>query len=107
MLVDRHDGGHQVAELVEVQLLLGVRQRLVRSGMDLDHHPVGTDRHAADGQRLDQPALPGGMRRIDDHRQVGQVVDERDGGQVQRVAGVGLERADAALAQDDVRDCPS
>ena len=52
---------------------------------------------------LTSQRLPGGMRRVDDHRQVGQVVDERHGGQVERVAGVRLERADAALAQDDVR----
>ena len=31
-----------------------------------------------------------------------QVVEERDGRQVHRVAGVGLEGADAALAEDDV-----
>ena len=70
--------------------------------MDLDHHPVRPDRDAAEREWLDEPALPGGMRRIDDHRQVGEVVEERDRGEVHRVARVGLERADAALAQDDV-----
>ena len=31
VLVDRHEGGHQVAELVEVELLLGVGQGVVRA----------------------------------------------------------------------------
>ena len=57
--------------------------------------------------RLDQPALAGGVRRIDDHRQVGQVVEEGHGGQVERVARIRLERPDAPLAQDHVRGCPS
>ena len=48
VLVDRHDGGHQVAELVEVELLLGVGQRRRRGRVDLDHDPVGADRDAAD-----------------------------------------------------------
>ena len=65
--------------------------------------PSAPDRHAADRQRLDQPALAGGVRRVDDDRQVGQVVEHRDRGQVERVAGEGLERPDAPLAQDDVR----
>ena len=42
------------------------------------------------------------MRRIDDHRQVGEVVEEGHGGQVERVAGICLERPDASFAQDHV-----
>ena len=72
-------------------------------GVDLDHDAIRPDRDAAKGERLDQPALAGGVARIDDHRQVGQVVEQRDGGKVHRVARVRLERPDPALAQDDVR----
>ena len=100
--VERRDGGHHVAELVEGQLLLGVRQCLVGVRVDLDHDPVGPDRDAAEGERLDQPALAGGVARVDDDRQVGQPVEERHRGEIHRVPGVRLERPDAALAQDHV-----
>ena len=42
--------------------------------VDLDHHAVRPDRDAADRERLDQPALAGGVARVDDDRQVGQLV---------------------------------
>ena len=71
--------------------------------MDLDHHAVGPDGDATDRQRPDQPALPGGVTRIDDDRQVGQVVEQRHRRKVERVAGIRLERPDAALAEDHVR----
>ena len=45
---------------------------------------------------------PDCVRRVGDDRQVGEFVDDRDGGDVERVARVGLEGADAALAEDDV-----
>ena len=65
--------------------------------------PSAPDRHAADRERLDQPALAGGVRRVDDDRQVRQVVHQRHRREVQRVARGRLERPDAALAQDDLR----
>ena len=56
---------------------------------------------AADGERLDELALAGGVRRVDEHGQVGQVVHQRHRREVERVAGRRLERPDPALAQDD------
>ena len=47
LLVDRHDGGHQVAELVEVSCCSASDSASSGRGMDLDHDPVGADRHAA------------------------------------------------------------
>ena len=66
---------HHLLEPLEVELLLGVRERLVGPRVDLDHDAVGAHRDAADRERLDEPALAGGVRRVDDHRQVGQVVE--------------------------------
>ena len=93
---------HHRVEAAEVQLLLGVGERLVGARVDLDHDPVGAHGHAADRQRLDEPALAGGVRRVHHDRQVRQVVEQRHRGQVQRVAGGRLEGPDAALAQDDL-----
>ena len=100
--VDGSQAGHQLGELGDRDRLLAVGQRLVRARVDLDHDPVGARRDAGQRHRLDQPALAGGVRRIDDHRQVGQVVEQGHGRQVERVAGVRLEGPDAALAQDHV-----
>ena len=71
--------------------------------MHFDHDPVGTHGHAADRERFHEVALAGGVTRVDDDRQVGEVVEERHRRQVHRVTCVGLERADAPLAQDHVR----
>ena len=76
-------------------------------GMDLDHHAVGPDRDGADRQRLDEPALPGGVARVDDDRQVGQVAEQRHGRQVQRVPGVRLERPDARARRGSRSGCRS
>ena len=64
---------------------------------------VGADGDAAQGHRPHQRALAGPVARVDHDRQVGQLAEERDRGQVERVAGVRLEGPDAALAQDHVR----
>ena len=45
---------------------------------------------------------PPEMAGVDDDREVGQALDHRDGRDVQRVAGRGLEGADAPFAQDDL-----
>ena len=47
--------------------------------------------------------MSGAMARVGDDRQVAHALDQRNGAQVERVARGGLEGADAALAQDDVR----
>ena len=57
---------------------------------------------AARRQRLDEVAPPRGVRRVDDHRQVAELLEHRDRREVEREAVGGLERADAALAQHDV-----
>ena len=42
------------------------------------------------------------MARVDNHRKVAQLLDERHRVEIQGVAGVGLEGANAALAEDDL-----
>ena len=45
---------------------------------------------------------PGGVARVDDDRQVRELLEHRHRHQVEREAVGGLERADAALAEDDL-----
>ena len=61
--------------------------------------PAATVARAIGGNHV---AAAGAVRRIADDGQVRKLLDDRDGGDVHRVAGVGLEGADAALAEDDV-----
>src|SRR5262245_25264485 len=67
VLVDRDEVAHEPLERLDRELLLRVGEGGVRVGVHLDHDTVRADRHAAERERPDQPALPGGMARIDDH----------------------------------------
>ena len=103
VLVDGTRRGHQVARTGRGRA--AARRRTgprPGRGWTSTMTPSAPDRDAADRQRLDEPALAGGVRRVDDDRQVGQVVEQRHGGEVHRVARVRLERPDAALAEDHV-----
>ena len=56
------------------------------------------------GQRhgLYQPPIAGRMGRINDNRQMGFLLDNRDDTQVQGVPGIFFKGADAALTKDDL-----
>ncbi len=103
LLVDAADGDRELGELGRGHRLVAVREGLDGSRVDLDEKPVGACGRAGEGERRDEPALPGRVRRVDPDRQVGQLVDERHGGHVERVAVGRLEGPDAALAEDHVR----
>ena len=70
--------------------------------MDLNFQAVRTGGHCSQGHALDVLVVTGGVAGVDDDGQVGLFLDDRHGGQVQRVAGRALKRADAALAEDNV-----
>ena len=72
-------------------------------GVDLDHQPVRTGGERSSSHRRDQRSVAGGVRRIDDHRQVRERLDHGHRAEVERVARGGLEGADAALAEHHVR----
>jgi hypothetical protein len=68
----------------------------------LDDEPVGAGRDRRARHRDDLGAHAGPVARVGDDRQVRQRLYDRDRGQVQEIAGVAVEAAHAALAQDDV-----
>src|SRR6266700_1755344 len=92
--------GHEPVERREVQRLRTVRQRLIGRRMHLDDEPVRAGRHRGERHGPDQGMAACRLRRIDDDRQVRQLAHERHRVEVQCEPGRGLERADAALAQD-------
>jgi hypothetical protein len=87
------------AEVVRVQRLRAVADGLLRARVDLDDDAVGPRRRRRERQRLDERALPGGVARVDDDRQVRQLAQHRHGHEVEREAVARLVGADAALAE--------
>ncbi len=80
-----------------------IAQRALRVRVNVDDDAVGANRDRGAGQRQDQVPATARMRRVHDHRQVGQPLRDRDGADIQGVARRLLERPDAALAQHDVQ----
>ncbi len=96
------DVAHELLELLGVQRLRPVGQRLVGIDVDLHGDPVrargnGGQRHGAH-LGAEARAVAG----IHDDGEMAELLHHGDGGQVQRVARGGLEGADAALAEDHV-----
>ena len=94
---------HERAELLEAQALVAVGPRVGRIGMDLDDQAVGADGGARQGHRRNERSVAGAVAGVDDDRQVRPGAEDGHRREVERVAGRGLEGADAALAQDHVR----
>src|SRR5580704_12545496 len=94
--------GHQLGELDGVQRLGAVRECVVGIIMDFDKQAVGACRDSGPSHWRDFVTASRPVRGIGDNRQVRELFDYRNGGDIERVAEVIFERADAALAEDDV-----
>ena len=92
-----------LAESREVELLLAIAQCFRRMRMHLHEQAVRSERHGAAAHRPHQVRPAAALAGIDDDGEVRFLLDDRDGGEVESVARVGLEGADAALAEQDVR----
>ena len=64
--------------------------------------PFGADRHRGAGHWFDQVPVSRAVRRVADDRQVAEPFDNRDRGEVKRVAGSGFVGTNATLAEDDL-----
>ena len=92
---------HQLGELLRIERLRAVGQRLVGLMMDFDQQRIGARRHRSPRHGRHFVAASGAVRRVGGHRQMREFVDDRNRGNVHRVARVGFKGADAALAQND------
>ena len=99
---DRGDLRGDLRELLGRELLWPVAESLVGLRVHLDEHSVRAHRGRSPGQRWHQLAPPGGVRRIDDYRQVRLTLEHRDGPEIECVARAGLERLDPTLAEHDL-----
>jgi len=70
--------------------------------MDLDDQAVRPGYDGRPGQGLDVLPVTGGVTGIDDDREMGKLLEDRHGADVQGVAGGRLEGADPPFAEDDV-----
>src|ERR1035437_6613101 len=93
---------HQLFELFGPQGLRAVREGAIGVGMDFDHQAIGARGHGGARHGSDDVAATRAVRWVGYDRQVGEFLDYGNGGEIEGVAGVGFEGADAALAEDDV-----
>src|ERR1035437_5169297 len=86
---DAGDGGevlHQLGEGVGEKGLRAVAHGLGGAVVAFDHDAVGTGGNGGAGEGGDVLAIAGGVGRIDDDRQVRELLDDGNGGHVERVA---------------------
>ena len=96
--------GHQLAELLEGELLLVVRDGLGRVGVDFDQQTVGTAGDRSQAVRDNQVGASGRMRRVVDDRQAGLLLEQRDRVEVRLRPGFdAANRENATQTQDDAR----
>src|SRR6266850_1189196 len=93
---------HQPFELRREHRLRAIAQRAIRVVVDLDDEAIASRRDRRARQLRHHVPPTGAVARVGDDRQVTQLLHDRNRGDVERVARRGLERADAALAQDHV-----
>src|SRR5712692_11456834 len=74
-------------ELIEVERLRAVGERVLRVGMNFDHDAVRADGSGGAGEGSDQFAAASGVAWIDNHRKVRPFAQDRDRGKIERVAG--------------------
>ena len=99
---DLADLRHQVVELVGVEGLRAVGQGFVGLMMDFYHQAVGAYGYGGARERGDFVALAGAVAGVDENWEMAEALHRGDDAQVERIAGVIGEGADAAFAKSDV-----
>ena len=94
--------GHHFVEGVEVERLFSIAPGLVGMGMHFDDEAVGLGSNGYAGEGRHKLAMTCGMARVGDDGKMRNLLEQRDGADVERVAGGGFKSADAALAEHDV-----
>ena len=102
---DRRDHvnvAHQLPKLFGVKALRTVRKGRVRVMVYLDHQTICARGNGGTGHRTHLFADAGGVARIDDHGQMGQVLDHRNGRKVQGVTRIGFKGANPSLTKHNM-----
>src|SRR5216683_99189 len=99
---DDAEFAHELRELAGLERLRAVGERVVGIVVDFDEEAISAGGNRGAGHWRHFVAAAGAVRRIGNHGQVGKFFDDGNGCDVESVAGVGFERANAALAENDV-----
>ena len=99
----RRERSHHGVELRNIQRLRAIADRFFGRRMHFHNQAVGSNGNARARQRRNQAALSSGVARIQNHRQMRQLIERRHGRDVAGVARHGFKGADTALAQNHVR----
>src|SRR4051812_12847456 len=83
--------GHQALEVLREHRLRTVAERVIRIAMDFDDQSMGPRRHGGARHRCDLVTPSRAMARVDNDRQVAELLDDGDCRDVQRVAREALE----------------
>ena len=70
--------------------------------MDFDQQRISARRHCRLCQRRHHVAAACGVARVGDDRQVRQLLEHRDGRNIESISQISVKRADAALTQNDI-----
>ena len=99
---DHAQGVHQFMELLGIERLRSIRKGLVRVVMNLDqqHISASGDGSARHGRNF--VAKTGTVGRIRSHGQVGKLVNDGNGADIERVARVSFKSTNAPLAKNYV-----
>src|SRR6201992_185137 len=93
---------HELLELLRKQGLGSVGKGLIRVGMNLDQQPITPCGDCGAGHGRDLVAAANTVRGIGKHRKMRELLDDRDGGDVHGIAGIGFESANASLAKHHI-----
>ena len=91
------DVAHQPFKLFGVEGLGPVRQRLFRLRVYLDGEAVRPRRDRRKRRFLHEGTFADSMAGVNNHRQVGQALYNRNRRNIEGIAGIGFKRPDAAL----------
>src|SRR6266849_3194054 len=94
--------GHELGEVSGLEGLRAIGKSVVGVVVDFDEQAVGAGGYGGAGHGRNFVAASGAVGGIGEHGQVRELLDDRDGGDVERVACVGFKGANAALAEDYV-----
>ena len=94
--------GEELGEFSAFELLRGIAEGVEGVGMGLDDESIGTHGESGTGKSGNEATCPGGMAGVHDDGQVGELLGDGHGAEVEQVARAGIEGAKATLAENDL-----
>src|SRR5207302_1469593 len=94
--------GHELVELAGLERLCAIGESVIGVVVDFDEQAVGARGYRCSSHRRNFVAAPSAVRRIGEHGEMGEFFDDGNGSDVEGVARISLECADAALAENHI-----